>query len=103
MHVIIGANSLAAARCMRSLQVGAKPIVIFPETTDAHYSLMEHVANGSVQWVKREFEEDDLKRFGREEVDLVVDAVFVTLGPNHPLSMPCPFDHSVFFPPALMG
>jgi uroporphyrin-III C-methyltransferase len=84
IHLIVGANPLAAARCTKSLEAGAKPIIIAPETADMHFTLSEHINNGSAQWVRREFQDDDLTTLGREEVDRVVDAVLVTLGGNNP-------------------
>ena len=39
VHLIVGSNPLAAARCTKSLEVGAIPIVIAPETADVHYGL----------------------------------------------------------------
>lgn len=86
VHLIVGANPLAAARCTKSLEAGAKPIIIAPETADLQYTLAERVADGSAQWVRREFEDGDLTTLGREEVDHVVDMVFVTLGGSNPLS-----------------
>ncbi|KAJ5624549.1 hypothetical protein N7510_000858 [Penicillium lagena] len=86
VHLIVGANPLAAARCAKSLEAGAKPIVIAPETVDMHFTLSEHISRGAAQWVRRNFQDDDLTSLGREEVDQVVDAVFVTLGGNNPLS-----------------
>ncbi|QKX63941.1 uncharacterized protein TRUGW13939_11113 [Talaromyces rugulosus] len=86
IHLIIGSTSIAASRCTKSLQAGAKPIVIAPETEDVHFSLREQIEQGSAQWIKREFQDEDLKTLGREEVDHVVDAVFVTLGSGNPLS-----------------
>ncbi|CAL5866485.1 uncharacterized protein PFLUO_LOCUS693 [Penicillium psychrofluorescens] len=86
VHLIVGANPLAAARCAKSLEAGAKPIVIAPETVDMHFTLSEHISRGAAQWVRRGFHDDDLTSLGREEVDQVVDVVFVTLGSNHPLS-----------------
>lgn len=78
VHLIVGTNSLAAARCNKSLQSGARPIVVAPETCDVHFSLRDCVEQGRVQWIKREFQDEDLTTLGREEVDKVVDAVFVT-------------------------
>jgi len=83
IHLIIGANSLAAARCTKSLEAGAKPIIIAPDTADVHFTLSEHINNGSVQWIRRDFQDDDLTTLGRDEVDRVVDTVFVTLGGNN--------------------
>ncbi|KAJ5428313.1 Siroheme synthase domain 3 [Penicillium cf. griseofulvum] len=86
IHLIVGSNPLAAARCARSLEVGAKPIIIAPESDDMHFTISEHIANGSVQWIRHEFQDKDLTTLGREEVDHVVDLVFVTLGGNNSLS-----------------
>jgi uroporphyrin-III C-methyltransferase len=87
VHLIVGSNPLAAARCAKSLEVGAKPIILAPETADMHFTLSEHIANGSAQWIRHEFQDMDLTTLGREEVDRVVDLVFVTLGASNPLSM----------------
>ncbi|CRL20596.1 Uroporphyrin-III C-methyltransferase, yeast [Penicillium camemberti] len=86
IHLIVGSNPLAAARCARSLEVGAKPIIIAPKTDDMHFTLSEHISNGSAQWIRREFQDKDLTTLGREEVDHIVDLVFVTLGGNNSLS-----------------
>lgn len=86
-HLVIGTNPLAATRCTQSLSSGAKPILIAPEGSELHYALQKKVDDGSVQWHKKQFEDDDLLRLGREEVDGVVDAVFVTSGPRDPQSM----------------
>lgn len=89
VHVIVGSNPLAAARCARSLEVGATPIIIAPETDDMHFTLSEHIANGSAQWIRHEFQDKDLTTLGREEVDHIVDLVFVTLGGSNSLGMTC--------------
>ncbi|RAL10594.1 putative siroheme synthase [Aspergillus homomorphus CBS 101889] len=87
VHLIIGANPLAAARCAKSLEAGAKPILITPEPKEGlQYTLVERIENGAVQWIRRAFEDDDLTSLGREEVDRVVDTVFVTLGGSNPRS-----------------
>ncbi|PNP46490.1 hypothetical protein THARTR1_10724 [Trichoderma harzianum] len=80
VHLVIGTNPLAAARCAQSLGAGAHPIVIAPETAELHYGLQQKIDDGSVKWVREEFEDDHLFRLGREEVGRVVDAVFVTAG-----------------------
>jgi uroporphyrin-III C-methyltransferase len=87
VHLIIGSNPLAAARCAKSLEVGAKPIILAPETADMHFTLSEHIASGSAQWIRHGFQDTDLTTLGKEEVDHVVDLVFVTLGVSNPLSM----------------
>ncbi|KAJ6151504.1 hypothetical protein N7470_007101 [Penicillium chermesinum] len=86
IHLIIGANSLAAARCAKSLEVGARPIIIATETADLHFSLAEHISTGAAHLISRDFEDSDLTSLGREEVDGVVDMVFITLGGQHALS-----------------
>jgi len=80
IHLIVGSNPLAGARCSKSLEVGATPIVIAPETANVHYGLTKRMKEHDIRWVKREFQDDDLKTLGRQEVDSVVDAVFVTSG-----------------------
>ncbi|KAF2273699.1 uroporphyrin-III C-methyltransferase [Westerdykella ornata] len=80
VHLVIGSNPLAGARCSRSLEVGAHPIVIAPEDATVHYSLLKRIEEGEVKWLQREFREDDLTTLGRAEVDGVVDAVFITTG-----------------------
>lgn len=87
VHLIIGSNPLAGARCTRSLEVGAKPKLVAPEDATLHYGLMKRIEDGQVEWLKRKYHDDDLQTVGREEVDHFVDAVFVTLGARHPLSM----------------
>lgn len=86
IHLIVGANPLAASRCAKSLELGARPIIIAPEMADMHFTLSEYIANGSAQWLRRDFQDGDLTSLGREEVDHVVDMVFVTLGGSHLLS-----------------
>ena len=78
VHLIIGSNSLASARCVRSLEIGAKPIVVAPADAAVHYQLAKQVESGSVKRITRDFEDGDLTTLGRENVDYVVDAVFVT-------------------------
>ncbi|KAI9796052.1 MAG: hypothetical protein M1835_004718 [Candelina submexicana] len=80
VHLIIGSNPLAAARCTRSLEVGAEPKVVAPSDADVHYGLMKRIEDGEVEWIKRAFRDEDLRELGRDQVDRVVDAVFVTTG-----------------------
>lgn len=90
IHLIIGTNPLAAARCNQSLSAGAHPILITPETSELHYGLQKKIDDGEVKWEKKSFEDEDLFRLGREEVGGVVDAVFVTTAPRDPSSELCP-------------
>ncbi|EEU40450.1 uncharacterized protein NECHADRAFT_32349 [Fusarium vanettenii 77-13-4] len=87
IHLVIGTNPLAATRCGQSLNAGARPILIAPEGAELHYALQKRIDEGLVQWHKKTFEDADLLRLGREEVDGVVDAVFVTSGPRDPSSL----------------
>ncbi|TGJ78908.1 hypothetical protein E0Z10_g9857 [Xylaria hypoxylon] len=79
-HLVIGSNSLAAARCGQSLAAGASPILLAPEATELHYALQKRVDDGEVKWVREAFQENHLFTLGREDVGHVVDAVFVTSG-----------------------
>lgn len=87
VHLVIGAGPLAASRCNKSLEAGARPILVAPENDDLHFTLVKQIEDGKVQWTRKEFDEHDLRTFGREEVDNFVDAVFVTVGPKNPLSV----------------
>lgn len=86
VHLIIGSSSLAGARCNKSVEVGAIPKLVAPQGADLHYGLVKRIDDGSVEWLKKDFADEDLTQLGRQEVDYVVDAVFVTLGGKHPLS-----------------
>ncbi|KAK7537184.1 tetrapyrrole methylase [Phyllosticta citribraziliensis] len=86
VHLIVGSNPLAGARCSKSAEVGAKPILIAPENSTLHYGLLKRIENGEVEWLKRDFQDSDLTSLGRDDVDGVVDAVFVTLGGKNPQS-----------------
>ncbi|KAL2816873.1 tetrapyrrole methylase [Aspergillus granulosus] len=86
VHLIVGSNPLAAARCAKSVESGAKPIIIAPDADSVQYTLAAYIEQGSAQWIRRDFQDSDLTSLGREEVDQVVDMVFVTLGGHSPLS-----------------
>ena len=87
IHLIIGSNPLANARCAKSIQIGAKPVLLACRDADFHYALHKKIEEGTVEWLKRGFKDEDLKSLGRDEVDNHVDAVFITLGERNPLSM----------------
>jgi hypothetical protein len=80
IHLIVGSNPLAGARCSRAIEVGAKPILIAPEDATLHYGLAKRIEAGEVKWLQRHFQEEDLTTLGRPEVDGVVDMVYVTAG-----------------------
>ena len=79
VHLIVGSNPLAGARCAKSLGVGAKVKLIAPDSETLHYGLRQRIETGEVQWIQREFRSEDLTTLGRTEVDQVVDLVFVTI------------------------
>jgi uroporphyrin-III C-methyltransferase len=79
-HLVIGSGPLAAARCTKSLEVGAHPTILAPPPAKVHSPLAKLVEDGRVKWIQRDFKDSDLETLGRDEVDNVVDAVFVTTG-----------------------
>ncbi|KAK5114259.1 hypothetical protein LTR85_010324 [Meristemomyces frigidus] len=86
VHLVFGSNPLAGARCSKAVEVGAIPILIAPESGSVHYGLAKRIEEHSIQWLKRDFQDEDLTTLGREEVDRIVDAVFVTSGGRSPLA-----------------
>lgn len=78
VHLIIGSNPLAGTRCAQSRAVGANAILIAPADATMHFGLTKQIEEKAVQWLQREFVEGDLSTLGREEVERVVDAVFIT-------------------------
>ncbi|KAK4033500.1 tetrapyrrole methylase [Parachaetomium inaequale] len=90
VHLILGANPLAAARASSSLAAGAKPILISPslpsgtsssenqQQPQLHYSLTALITSNTLTHLPRAFSPSDLLTLGRDEVDGVVDAVFIT-------------------------
>lgn len=82
VHLIIGDNGIAAKRVARSLEAGASCVLISPlEKDELQFDLRAFVEKDRIKYVQRDFREEDLRTFGREEVDGVVDMVFVTLSP----------------------
>jgi uroporphyrin-III C-methyltransferase len=86
IHLIVGSNPLAGARCSRSIEVGAKPKLVAPPGASLHYGITKRIDEGQVEWIKKSFQDEDLTTLGREEVDGVVDAVFITLASQDPMS-----------------
>ncbi|KAI9172292.1 Uroporphyrinogen-III C-methyltransferase [Paramyrothecium foliicola] len=87
VHLVIGTNPLASARCTQALNAGAFPVLLAPGSAELHYALQQKVDDGTVKWEKKDFEDEDLFRLGREDVGRVVDAVFVTSGSRDPKSL----------------
>lgn len=86
VHLIVGCGPLAASRASKSTEVGALPIVIAPANSEVHYTLKKRFEEGRARWIQKDFETEDVKTWGRPEVENVVDAVFVTTGTRSPLS-----------------
>jgi uroporphyrin-III C-methyltransferase len=78
VHLVVGSNSMAAARCSQSLAAGASPVLLTPGATKLHYALQKRVDDGQVKWVREAFQDSHLFTLGRKDVDHIVDAVFVT-------------------------
>lgn len=87
VHLIVGSNSLASARCNRSVDAGARAIVVAAADAEIHYALQKKIEDGQVEWIRGRFDDQILRNRGRDEVDNIVDAVFVTLGGKNSLSM----------------
>jgi Putative NAD(P)-binding len=82
VHLVIGNNGIASKRAGKSLEAGAQCVLISPaQREELHFELRSLVKKGRIRHVQREFCEEDLRRFGREEVDNIIDMVFVTLSP----------------------
>ncbi|KAL8749152.1 MAG: hypothetical protein Q9184_006920 [Pyrenodesmia sp. 2 TL-2023] len=55
-------------------------MVIASPEAEIHYALKDRIEAGQIKWIRRAFEDHDLTSLGRNEIDNVVDAAFVTLG-----------------------
>jgi len=84
VHLVVGDNNgIAAKRARKSLESGASCILFSPtDVEQLHFELRALIDDKRIVHVQREFEENDLCVFGRQEVDRVVDMVFVTLPPH---------------------
>ncbi|KAL9607275.1 MAG: hypothetical protein Q9167_007797 [Letrouitia subvulpina] len=80
VHLVVGSNAIASTRCTKSIVYGAKPILIAPPDAEFHHTLRDDIDAGKVEWIRKKFEDADVQSLGRDEVNNVVDAVFVTLG-----------------------
>lgn len=80
VHLIVGASNVAASRINSILEAGAKPVLLTNQPSEEFTkSIEDNIANGNLKYVKKEFENDDLSKLGRSEVNHVVDRVFVAL------------------------
>jgi len=82
VHLVIGDNGIAAKRVNRSLEAGATCILISPIALEnLHFELRELIKTLKLEFQCKEFYEEALTTLGREQVNHVVDMVFVTLSP----------------------
>ncbi|KAF8425516.1 tetrapyrrole methylase [Tirmania nivea] len=80
IHLIVGHTPLASSRATRSLELGARVKLLAPADAPLHYNLTQKISEGAIEWIQKdEVTRGDLTTLGREEVEGVVDAVFVTL------------------------
>lgn len=80
VHLIIGVSNVASLRINSILQAGAKPILIAHQAThEIPKSIQDNISSGKLKYIEKEFDTNDLVSLGKEEVDGVVDRVFVTL------------------------
>ncbi|KAG8408655.1 uroporphyrin-III C-methyltransferase [Metarhizium acridum] len=86
IHLVVGTNPLAAARCTTSLAAGARPVLVAPAGADLHYNLQTKIEQGLIRWHQKAFEDEHLFTLGRDEVGRTVDAVFVTSAPREALA-----------------
>lgn len=85
-QLVLGSGPLAASRCTKLVEAGGSPIILAGSEAGIHYTLAKLVEEKKVKWTQRDFQDSDLTTLGRDEVDNVVDAVFVTVGSKCPLS-----------------
>lgn len=81
VHLVVGDDPLAANRARRSIQEGAREVVLFGQREGLE---------ARVKVVAEAFTVEDLCRYGRREVEGVADAVFVTNSPAaHDIAEAC--------------
>lgn len=81
VHLVVGgASNIALLRVNSILACGAIPVLVqdtqienFPQ------NLQTHITEKKVKWVQENFRSEHLTTLGRDEVDAVVDKVFVAL------------------------
>ncbi|KAK9365961.1 tetrapyrrole methylase [Lipomyces kononenkoae] len=93
VHLVIGTTALSLTRVAKSLECGADVILIAPSFPEPTQTLAvwetevraKQTQHSNFRWIQREFQEDDLISLGRDEVDNIVDTVFVALHSTSPL------------------
>ncbi|KAK7206814.1 tetrapyrrole methylase [Myxozyma melibiosi] len=82
VHLVIGASALSLSRVAKSVECGASKVILLaprdgPQAWESEVERRIADYSGRFVWIEREFEDADLTTLGREEVDRVVDMVFV--------------------------
>ncbi|KAJ8101103.1 tetrapyrrole methylase [Lipomyces tetrasporus] len=85
VHLVVGSTALSLTRVSKSLECGADVILIAPKTSETTQTLAvwetevqdREASCPNFRWIQRAFKDDDLTVLGRDEVDNVVDTVFV--------------------------
>lgn len=81
-HLVVGWSNVAALRVHTLLESGAIPVLVTPENDNESKfpeTIAAEIAKGRIRTVSEPFEIAHLTSLGREEVDGVVDRVFVVL------------------------
>ncbi|KAK9331766.1 tetrapyrrole methylase [Lipomyces starkeyi] len=87
IHLVIGSTALSLTRVSKSLECGATVILIAPKASETTQTLAvweteiqaKEASYPNFRWIQREFKDDDLTILGRDDVDNVVDIVFVAV------------------------
>lgn len=75
-HLIVGSTSnIAFQRALKSIDSGADPILI--HNGEISLGIKDLFDENKLQWIQKEFDLEDLVHYGREDVDFIVDKVFV--------------------------
>ncbi|KAK9458335.1 tetrapyrrole methylase [Dipodascopsis uninucleata] len=90
VHLVVGSSALSLQRIARSLEYGARVILVAPNDDSSSENWQTDVRETTAQsnrltWIERDFSMKDLTTLGRQEVCNVVDMVFVALPRTSPL------------------
>lgn len=80
IHLVVGISNAAVFRVNSIKESGAIPIIITNgDIKEFPWGIRSLIEEGKLRWVRKLFELSDLSSQGRDEVNRVVDKVFVTL------------------------
>lgn len=80
VHLVVGVTNMAWLKIARIFEAGADVKLIGRgDSQRINDKIEEYQKKGNIEWLDRDFELSDLKSLGRDEVDKIVDKVFVTL------------------------